>query len=355
MHLRRETGERTCFVHVGAHKTGTTAIQRFLAGNRDVLAHAGLSYPQSGRLSAQLPGHHNVAFELTGDPQFDRARGTLGDVTRELAGVQPRHACISSEVFQYLHVDDAGLVALRDALASAGFRPRIVLYVRAQDEYLESLYAELAKHGLLLSFADFTGTVMGHGIVRYGRGWAFRFDYTKLADRFASVFGADAMIVRNYDDGGCAGSLVRDFLAAVGVTDPAAADAAGAQAAYENQRLTTGGIIDRLFRNAAADLRDDRIAAAGADLVARYPREAGAPFRPLSPGERARVTARFADDNERLARRWPAAAGIARRHPTVLEAESARDARRLFEHAEALRRTFAEAAGASRSGGASGG
>jgi len=103
MELRRgEPG--SCVVHAGTHKTGTTAIQRFLAGNRERLARAGLYYPVTGLLSAQLPGHHNAAFEVTGDPRFDRAGGTLDDVLDELARVRPANACISSEGFAHLHV-----------------------------------------------------------------------------------------------------------------------------------------------------------------------------------------------------------------------------------------------------------
>ncbi|HWT04354.1 MAG TPA: hypothetical protein VN224_01225, partial [Xanthomonadales bacterium] len=236
MQLRRGSGDHSCFIHAGTHKTGTTAIQRFLAGNRERLCAAGLYYPQTGVLSSQLPGHHNIAFELAGDPSFDRALGTLADVTQEIARVRPADACMSSEVFQYLHVNDAALVALRDALAAIGYRGRIVLYVRAQDQYLESLYAELVKHGLQLPFADVLDLAMGRGVIRHGRVWTFRFDYTELANRFAAVFGSDAVIVRRYHDDGSAELLVHDFLAAVGSAPSLAADAGDEPAAYENMR-----------------------------------------------------------------------------------------------------------------------
>ena len=214
---------------------------------------------------------------------------------------------MSSEAFEYLHVREDALVALRDAIAGLGYRPRIVLYVRAQDDYAESLYTELVKHGSTTSFAEFLDGVIAHGIVRYGPGGAYRFDYTKLAERFASVFGADAVIVRRYRDAGTAGALVADFFDAVGVAAPTA----GQPAVYDNFRLTTGGVIRQLFANTAAHLRDDRLTEAGAELVARFADEAGAPFRPLRSVDRARVTARFADDNAQLGRRWPAAADLA--------------------------------------------
>ena len=180
----------------------------------------------------------------------------------------------------------------------------------------------------------------------------FRFEYTKLASRFATVFGADAVIVRAYRDNGSPDAIVRDFLGAIAAPPAVAGDE---PAAYENVRLTTGGVIAQLFCNTAADAHDDRIAAAGAELVARYPREAAEPFRPLAPAERARVAARFAEDNARLAQRWPAAAGIAHARTTELEPERARAARQLFEFAEGSRRAYAAAAGGFRSDSASGG
>ena len=38
-------GPRTVFVHIGMHKTGTTAIQHFLERNREPLRRRGLCYP----------------------------------------------------------------------------------------------------------------------------------------------------------------------------------------------------------------------------------------------------------------------------------------------------------------------
>ena len=334
----RGSRERSCFIHVGTHKTGTTAIQRFLAANRERLALDGLYYPSAGLLSDQLPGHHIVASELAGDRLFDRAAGTLGGVVAEIARARPRAACLSSENFEYLHVRGTALSALRDAIVAIGYRPRIVLYVRPQHDYAESLYAELVKHGMQVPFASFLDDVVGDGVVRYDRGWTFRFDYTKLASGFADVFGPESVIVRAYRDDGSAGSIVQDFLGAIGFDG---SSAGGAEPVYENMRLTTGGVIGQLFRNTAADLDDARIGAAGADLVARHARDASEPFHPLSARAGARFSARFAGDNARLVERWTAASDIAdRRRAIRLEPERSQSARRLFEHAESVRARY---------------
>ena len=344
MTSREVTRERVCFVHVGTHKTGTTAIQHFLAANRKLLAYGGLYYPRSGWLSPDLPGHHNVAFELAGDASFDPALGSLADVVGEFASAGVPRVCLSSENFEYLHVREDALLALRNAIAAAGYRPRIVAYVRSQDEYAESLFAELVKHGMLTTFDSFLADVAEHGLVRYDQAWAFRFDYAKLLDRFAAVFGADAMIVRGYRNDAAPESLIQDFLDTVGVERPSAATGAATRSS-ENRRLTTGGVIERIFRNTGAWLGDDRLSAAGAELVARHPLAAGEPFRPLEPDQRTRIRARFAGENAAVARRWPSAASIARPgSATGFEPQRARAARHLFELAEEMRRAYVAAA-----------
>ena len=331
-------GERpACFVHAGTHKTGTTAIQRFLAGNSEALARAGLYYPQAGRRSGAFPGHHAVVSELRNTPRLEADAGTLAAVTAEIVRVRPQRACLSAEGFSTLHERDDALVALRDAIAAIGYRPRIVLYVRAQDEYAESLYAELVKHGLTRSAADCFGDMMQHGVANE-LGRTYRFAYGRLVDRFASVFGDDAMIVRGYRDIGRPDALVLDFIAAVGVAERVPPGSVVQPAAYDNVRPTTGGVITRLFANTAALLGDQQFAEAGAELVARHAADASEPFRPLAPRERERVAARFADENARLAARWNVEPlPFERRRTQRLESEPTRRARALFVRAEEIR------------------
>jgi hypothetical protein len=326
-----------CFVHAGTHKTGTTAIQRFLAGNGEALARAGLYYPQAGRRSGALPGHHGLVAELRSGAHPSPDAGTLAAVTAEIARVRPERACLSAEGFSALHEREDALVALRDALAAIGYRPRVVLYVRAQDEYAESFYAELVKHGLTRSAAEFFDGVMQHGVVNE-LGRTYRFAYGPLVDRFASVFGDDAMIVRGYRDVGRPDALVLDFLAAVGVAERLPPGSVVHPAAYDNVRLSTGAVIAGLFANTAALLGDDGFAKAGAELVARHAADAREPFRPLAPHERERMTARFADENARLVARWNVEPPpFERRRTPRPESEPTRRARALFARAEAIR------------------
>lgn len=333
--------EYPCFVHVGIHKTGTTAIQRFFAANHQWLAGEGVYYPRAGRWPPDNHGHHNVAYELTGHPRFERGAGTLADVMSEIARVRPARACLSSEVFGYLHQDEHALAVLRDAIAAIGYHPRIIVYLRAQDGYAESLYAEAVKHEMTLPFASYFDDVIRQGVLIRPRSTlrprrVSRFEYGELIEPFARVFGHEAMTVRGYRDAGRPETLLLDFLNAVGVSTRLPASTVAEGAAYDNRRLTTGGVITRLFANTAALRGDDELAAIGTDLVTRYGDDASWPFMPLAPLERERIATRFAGDNARIVRQWDVDAETFKVHHDA-DSEPARRARDLFVRAEAIR------------------
>ena len=55
------TERKTLYLHVGTHKTGTTAIQALLTTRSDAFAQAGLFVPQTGRID-EASGHYNIAW-----------------------------------------------------------------------------------------------------------------------------------------------------------------------------------------------------------------------------------------------------------------------------------------------------
>ena len=94
---------KTLYLHVGTHKTGTTAIQALLTTQSEAWAQGGLFVPRSGRIH-DLSGHHNVAWELNADARYRPAFGTLADLCEELKASPHAVAVISSEDFECLSV-----------------------------------------------------------------------------------------------------------------------------------------------------------------------------------------------------------------------------------------------------------
>ena len=295
-------GERVCFVHVGAPKTGTTAIQHFLVDNAEALARAGACYPVAGRCSWR-PGHHNVAAELRGAPNFEVRLGTLAGFVAELVRARPSCAILSAEDLVLAHEHPEVFVRLRDAFAAIGYRARIVLYVRAHGEYVESVYAEAVKLGFTIPFERYVDDV-----VRLGGfpepAWSFPFAFAGLAEGFAEIFGRNDVIVRGYRDPGEPSAVIRDFLGTLGLDQVIADGAVTWPERYENRRMTTGDVIRRLAASTAANGRAPDVEARCAELIQRDRDGAELRFAPLLPAEEARVVERFAADAECLVRDW---------------------------------------------------
>jgi hypothetical protein len=182
-------------LHVGTHKTGTTSLQAMVARHQQHFDDQGLYYPKRGRVG---DGHHNVAWELNGDDRYDPTRGSLVDLVVELEKSQPRGVLLSSEDFEYLYRRPEELEKLRSELAMLGYRARVVVALREPTEYLESLYAELIKHGLDKDVRTFVTEALAEGGVIF-HNWDFRLDYEQLVAGFAAVFGARSVHVVPYD------------------------------------------------------------------------------------------------------------------------------------------------------------
>src|SRR5215203_3005331 len=101
---------RRCFLHIGTHKTGSTSLQVLLYAHPTVLQAHGCLYPKTGRSPDSPAGHHDIAWEISGDARHQRAYGTIDDLAVEIASV-PHDIILSSEDFECS-------ICQRDAFAS---------------------------------------------------------------------------------------------------------------------------------------------------------------------------------------------------------------------------------------------
>jgi hypothetical protein len=277
---KHSSAQRTAYVHVGTHKTGTTSIQALLAMNDDAFREAGVFIPQTGRIAPESAGHHNIAWELVGYPQFKPAFGSLETLLREVAAENAPTVCLSSEEFEYSHVDAAALQHLRDGFLAIGYQPKIIVYLRPQCDYLESLYAEACREGNI-EFAYFLNTIAVTG--SYG---SLRFDYQLLTNAFAEVFGAENTIVHAYRSSAPAAVLLREFTGII------AADS------LVFSGLALPGRLNPMvsFPNVIA-ARERHL-----ECTAHHSMMAAQRFDPLSLLDILRMAARFAHANEEVRR-----------------------------------------------------
>ena len=237
---------RILYVHIGAHKTATTSIQAFLRRNADLLAPEGIYVPSAG-VTGPHSGHHNICWQLRGDPRFNAKHGGLGDLVGELAQVAQPKAVISSEAFEYLVEYPEALSRFEVALDSAGWIPTYIVFFRHQEGYARSLYCELQKHGLKEEFDDFILEILRNGRYVMHGDWCFYFDYAEFVRRWTGATRGDLRTL-SYETVRTDPGIIRAFTCAIGCSSEKIAVTAKSTQVLNVEQYNSSVSIRRLDR-----------------------------------------------------------------------------------------------------------
>jgi len=128
-------------LHVGLHKTGTSALQESLHQNSAKLFECGYFYPKPDSQDA----HHGLVSLLRIDNRGNALHATgkenfLRKLEEFKARADGRCIVISSELFSE-PVSETAIGSLREMFDSV----RIVLYLRRQDTLLESVHTRCSS------------------------------------------------------------------------------------------------------------------------------------------------------------------------------------------------------------------
>ena len=119
-------------LHIGRHKTGTTALQYSFVQNAGALTDAGVHYPEAGR---DWVAHHDIANRIA-DPDLRPAQDELvSGFLEEIRDCGKPTVLVSSEGFQRC---DPKIVKK----VFQGFKISVVVYLREQVSYLQSSYLQ---------------------------------------------------------------------------------------------------------------------------------------------------------------------------------------------------------------------
>lgn len=184
--------QRPLFLHIGASKTGTSALQKGLFDSLPALADQGIGMPLTGRTdhvkSLLRPLGWVTAAGFTRDPDpaqlekvLPRLRGSAGDrvllTCEDLCEADPERIALLGGLFE-----------------RAGLEPRVVLSVRALSSVVPSEWQQYLKHRLTLDYPTFLDRIRE----RRGR-WAKHFwlrqDVEAICRRWADLVGTDGIDV----------------------------------------------------------------------------------------------------------------------------------------------------------------
>lgn len=136
-------------LHIGAPKTGTSAIQVFLANNLLLLENCGCYYPinkevakaQKGLVTS---GNGLELARLLGKSSPYRALLWLDNFFRTVSNRPYTNTILFSSEFFWLAKLDS-LRELQKTAQRAGYKVKVIAYVRAQDGYTVSMYSQFLR------------------------------------------------------------------------------------------------------------------------------------------------------------------------------------------------------------------
>jgi hypothetical protein len=183
------------YLHIGTHKTGTSALQAFLVNRAEALGARGLHYVQSGLDGGNA--HHALPWSIRG--LYGGDADVWENVRAELAGLPDTNAVISTEGLWFAHAAEAKaqLEGVRDI--------RIVMYLRRQDKYLQSLYKQAVTGGRKMDFEEWRSRHSDRG------------DYLAVVRQWADAFGPESIVLRPYERNGVRVDTTVDFHDLLGI------------------------------------------------------------------------------------------------------------------------------------------
>ena len=173
------------FIHLGIHKTGSTALQFFFAKNRERLKTMGICYPRS---KYSHIAHHNMGWSYDLETwavenkiinqlrsPVEEWMDLIGD-SREYGKVLLSSETLSSAKSHVVH-------QIKELLSA--HHVKLVIYLRRQDDMASSVLNEVIKDGTWRSI----------DLLRV----PYNLNYLELVNRWAASFGKENVLIRPYE------------------------------------------------------------------------------------------------------------------------------------------------------------
>ncbi|MCJ9430789.1 hypothetical protein [Kordiimonas marina] len=170
------------YLHIGTHKTGTTAIQHYCLENRDRLLRHGIFWPDE-----QLPRHlyqHSYLAQFVRDGNLAAAGDYIGRAVRDAEAAGATSLLLSGEGFSQL--EDDGISAVFELLN--GHEVEVIVYFRNIRHYAISMLHQRLKSARQMPDLS----TMLEALRK-------KLNYTDFLKRWEASAGASHVTVRCYD------------------------------------------------------------------------------------------------------------------------------------------------------------
>ena len=203
----------TLYVHVGMPKTGTTAVQYFMAKNRDVLKQHGAAYPDFGLHYEWVNATRNGHWLAKAHYSEETAKACF-EMVNKLADTYPKIILSDEGLWNSRGSHPSFWKMLRENLRD-DMEIKMIACIRRQDLYTYSYWAEQVKAQQKIDFKTYTF----REYLDTGKYEMNFLDYRKYFERVLPVLGKENILIRVFErDKFIGGSVYADFMNAVGLT-----------------------------------------------------------------------------------------------------------------------------------------
>jgi hypothetical protein len=277
--------KRKLYLHIGKHKTGTSAIQFFLLKNHDRLSQKGFAYPKH-KFDANYVSSGNAAV-LTQLVQNDFSQAQA--FTDNILKTGEEKIILSSE-FLYV-LDYPGIEKIKSLFQNLS--TKIIVYLRREDYLMSSGYNQMVKRrGVTENILDWWPKNLDQ----------IRWSDTQLAN-WSDVFGEENIIVRPYEKGQFySGDIFSDFLHALGLdlTEDFELPEKKINVSYRADTLEFMRLFNRLkFEEKQLKQLDWALQDYSANCNENH-----WPYGPLPSSDRIKIIEHFAEVNASIARKY---------------------------------------------------
>jgi hypothetical protein len=202
--------QRSLYIHIGAPKTGSSALQEFFDANRERLKATFALYPKA---TVRGYGHHDIALLLPGaypqwaTPQNKPLEALWSEIENECTA-HDGDILLSSENYYLFPEPDRLAKMIANSKVFGNLAVRIIVYLRPQEESVVAWYNQIVKaQGATNTFEESF------------QEFRYLWDYDKQLSTWATCFGRKNIAARIYRGGsGQPWDIRKDFIEAFGLS-----------------------------------------------------------------------------------------------------------------------------------------
>jgi hypothetical protein len=181
-------------MHIGTHKTGTSAFQKMCKFHKDLLASDGINFP-----SYRDWNQHSYAAWIAQKRELSELRLFFQSIYDESLELSCGITLISGEDFENFLVDINLASEFTKIALEVGFEElEWVVVQRNPFDYLQSLYAEMSKYKCILDYRTMAMSILRYGYVSVGTpnyNYHFVFEINKFAEIFKNYVSKKLIII----------------------------------------------------------------------------------------------------------------------------------------------------------------